>query len=184
MKGKNIMAKFITSTTESTVATVRGINPETEKISEISKTLDGTPSEMEIKIAFFSPSFMPLKVLESIGKTEKRRMTFEKWISKSEKITDENKKDKGKFITRTTKYTVATVRGINPETEQIDSKRKKLLGLYTEEESGEIKRLSSSEDFMAFKVSSLEILEEKRRMSFDEWMNNSEVCGNETPDSE
>ena len=40
------MPKFITSTTESTTATVRGINPITEEITEISKTLDGTPSDL------------------------------------------------------------------------------------------------------------------------------------------
>lgn len=178
------MAKFITSTTESTTATVRGINPITEEITEVSKTIDGTPSETEIKLAFFSPAFMPLKVVEAVGKTEKRRMPFEKWLLKSVKITEENKKDKGRFMVRTTKYTEATVKGINPYTEEINSKTKKLLGLYEETEANEIKRLLSSDDFIPFKVSALNVLEEKRRMSFNDWMENSEACGNETEDSE
>ena len=178
------MAKFITSTTESTTTTVRGINPITEEITEISKTIDGTPSETEIKLAFFSPAFMPLKVVEATAKTEKRRMTFEKWLMKSVKITDENKKDKGRFMVRTTKYTEATVKGIAPETEKISEKTKKLLGLYDKTEANEIKRLLSSESFVAFKLSSLNILEEKRRMSFEDWMENSDPCGIETEDSE
>lgn len=178
------MPKYITSTNVSTLASVRGINPETEEISVLTKTLEGEPTDTEIKLAFFSPAFMPMKVISAESKTEKRRMDFMKWLEKSVAVTEDNRKDKGRFMVRTTKYTEASVKGINPYTEEISTKTRRLLGLYTEEEANEIKRLVSSDSFVSFRVSSLTVTEEKRRLSFDDWMRFSEPCGNETEDSE
>ena len=179
------MAKYITSTNKFSTITVKGINPDTEEISERSKTIFGEPTDTDCRIAMYSPAFMPLKVLSINTKEEKRRMTFEQWLLYSKPITEENKKEKGRFILRTMKHTVTLLKWLNVRTEDIFTKEVKLQGdLEPFEALAETKCLYNFTEEIPFKVLECTTKEEKRRISFDDWMKYSEPCGEETPDSE
>lgn len=178
------MAKYITSTNTFTIAKVKGVNPKTEEFSELTKKLFGEPTETEVLIAFCSDAFMPMRVLESSAKTEKRRMLFEKFITNSKPLSDETKKEKGRFILRTVKSTVASVRCLDIETETITSKVFTLQGELNETDIILESRLQAPNGILPFKVTSYNVVEEKRRIHFDKWMELSETCGEETADSE
>lgn len=176
--------KYITSTNTVTTVTVKGINPDTDEISTRSKDIFGEPTNTEALVAFHSAAFMPMKVTASATRTEKRRMLFDKFIMHSKPLTDENRKEKGRFILRTVKHTIASIRCIDTVSEKIENLVFSFDGELDEVEVLSEARLNARSTFMPFKVVSFETCEEKRRISFENWLQYSEVCGSETEDSE
>ena len=83
------------------------------------------------------------------------------------------------YVTRTVKFTTATVKGMLVSEDKPEERTMKFFG---EPEDSEIKLCMTTDNYVPYKVTAKTVRSEKRRIKFEDFMTYSEPCKDDSED--